>query len=149
MTLQEQHIIYEAIKIQRIEKGPDIFVDEEGDARASPSFDACTSWIFLGVTWASPSLSFCPYFISFHHSSLPTLENFLHTKLNTILISSICIIKIINPLGFSYDIYKASIITSATVALLQKALSHKRTKKEKDLEANANSGRNLSKQNSL
>ena len=43
MTLQEQHIIYEAIKIYRIEKGPNIFVDEEGDARASPSFDACTS----------------------------------------------------------------------------------------------------------
>ena len=89
-----------------------------GDARASPSFDACTSWIFLGVTWASPSLSFCPFFISLHHSSLPTLENFLHTKLNTILISSISTIKIINPLQFSYDMYKASIITPATVACL-------------------------------
>ena len=44
--------------------------------------------------------------------------------------------------------YKASIITLDTVAHLQKALSHKRTQKEKDLEANANSGRNLSKQNS-
>ena len=60
-----------------------------GDAWASPNLDACTCWIFLGVTWASPSLSFCPFFILLHHSSLPTLENFLHTKLNTILISSI------------------------------------------------------------
>ena len=34
MTLQEQHIIYEAIKIWRIEKGPDIFVDEEGHPQA-------------------------------------------------------------------------------------------------------------------
>ena len=66
---------------------------------ASPSFDACTSWIFLGVPWASPSLSFCPYFISSHHSSPPTLENFLHTKLITILISNVSAIKIINPLG--------------------------------------------------
>jgi hypothetical protein len=45
--------------------------------QASPSFDACTSWIFLGVTWASPSLSFCPFFNSFHHSPIPTLENFI------------------------------------------------------------------------
>ena len=77
-----------------------------------------TAWIFLGVTWASPSLSFCPFFISSHHSSLPTLENFLHTKLNTILISSISTIKIINPLQFSYDMYKACIITLSTVACL-------------------------------
>ena len=72
-----------------------LFVDEEGMPWASPSFDACTSWIFLGVTWASPSLSFCPFFILLHHSSLPTLENFLHTKLITILISSVSVIIII------------------------------------------------------
>ena len=66
---------------------------------ASPSFDACTSWIFLGVPWASPSLSFCPYFISSYHPCLPTLENFIHTKLITILISNVSAIKIINPLG--------------------------------------------------
>ena len=53
----------------------------------------------LGVTWASPSLSFCPFFISSHHSSLPTLENFLHTKLHTILISSISVIKIKDHFG--------------------------------------------------
>jgi hypothetical protein len=41
------------------------------------------------VTWASPSLSFCPYFISSHHSPIPTLENFLHTKLHTILFATL------------------------------------------------------------
>jgi hypothetical protein len=71
-------------------KGDLIFADEEGGASgASPSFDACTSWIFLGLTWASPSLSFCPFFISSHHSPIPTLENFLHTKLNTILLATL------------------------------------------------------------
>jgi hypothetical protein len=61
---------------------------------ASPSFDAYSSWIFLGVTWASPSF---PYFISSHHSPFPTLENFLHTKLHTILISNISVCKIVDP----------------------------------------------------
>jgi hypothetical protein len=63
-------------------KGDLIFADEEG-----VSFDACTSWIFLGVTWVYPRLSFCPFFISSHHSPIPTLENFLHTKLHTILLA--------------------------------------------------------------
>jgi hypothetical protein len=71
-------------------KGDLIFADEEGVALgASPSFDSCTSCIFLGVTWASPSLSFCPFFNSSYHSSIPTLENFLHTKLNTILLATL------------------------------------------------------------
>jgi hypothetical protein len=39
--------------------------------------------------WASPSLSFCPFFNSSHHSPIPTLENFLHTKLNTILLATL------------------------------------------------------------
>jgi hypothetical protein len=71
---------------------------------ASPSFDTCTSWIFLGVTWPSPSLSFCPYFISSHHSPFPTLENFLHTKLHTILISNISLCKIVNPLLVQFQL---------------------------------------------
>jgi hypothetical protein len=71
-------------------KGDLIFADEEeGASGASPSFDACTSWMFIGVTWASPSLSFCPFFIPSHHSPIPTLENFLHTKLNTILLATL------------------------------------------------------------
>jgi hypothetical protein len=71
---------------------------KKGCLGASPSFDACTSWIFLGVTCVSPSLSFCPYFISSHHSPFPTLENFLHTKLHTILISNISVRMIVNVL---------------------------------------------------
>jgi hypothetical protein len=34
-------------------------------------------------------LSFCPFFISSHHSPIPTLENFLHTKVNTILLATL------------------------------------------------------------
>jgi hypothetical protein len=62
---------------------------KKGCLGASPSFDACTSWIFIGVTWSSPRLIFCPYFISSHHSPFPTLENFLHTKLHTILLATL------------------------------------------------------------
>jgi hypothetical protein len=36
--------------------------------------------IFWGDAWESPSLSFCSFFNSSHHSPIPTLENFLHTK---------------------------------------------------------------------
>src|SRR3954452_9801850 len=61
---------------------------------------------YWGTQGTSPSLSFCPFFILWRHPSLPTLENFLHTKLNTILISNVSAIKIINPLEFRYDIYK-------------------------------------------
>ena len=88
------------------------------------------------------------YVCNVSHSSLPALENFLHTKLHTIFISNISAIKITNPLGFSSNICKASIKTLATVTTSSKSSSHKRTQKEKDIEANANSGRNLSKQNS-
>jgi hypothetical protein len=34
--------------------------------------------IYWGDAWAPPSLSFCPFFNSSHHSPIPTLENFLH-----------------------------------------------------------------------
>jgi hypothetical protein len=44
------------------------------------------SW---GDAWASPSLSFCPFFNSSHHYPIPTLENFLHTKLNTIRLATL------------------------------------------------------------
>jgi hypothetical protein len=53
-------------------KGDLIFADEEG-----------------GASGASPSLSFYPFFISSHHSPIPTLENFLHAKLNTILLATL------------------------------------------------------------
>jgi hypothetical protein len=102
---------------------------KKGMPWASPSFDACTSWIFLGVTWESPSLSFCPSFISSHHSSLPTLENFLNTKLHTIFISNISVFKIINPLWFSFNSIKT---TLATVATSFKSSSDQKNSKERD-----------------
>jgi hypothetical protein len=100
------------------------------------------------VTWASPSLSFCPSFISSHHSPFPTLGNFLHTKLHTILISNISLCKIVDPLLVQFNSSTISIKTSATVATSSKSSAIKRTQKERDQETYANSGRNLSKQNS-
>jgi hypothetical protein len=41
---------------------------------------------FLGCV-SIPKLEICPFFISSHHYPIPTLENFLHTKLNTILLA--------------------------------------------------------------
>ncbi len=120
------------------------FVDEEGMPWTSPSFDACTSWTFLGVAGVSPSLSICPFFISLHHSSLPTLENFLHTKLHTILISSISAIKITNPLGFSSNIYQTSIKTLATIATSFKSSFSQKNSKRKRLRGKCTNGRNLS-----
>jgi hypothetical protein len=117
---------------------------KKGVPWASPSFDACTSSIFLGVTWASPSLSFCPSFISSHHSPFPTLENFLHTKLHTILISNISLCKIVDPLLVQFHL-RYNIKTLAAVATYSKSSVLKRTQKERDQEANTNSGRNLSK----
>jgi hypothetical protein len=62
-------------------KGDLIFADEEGTL--------VPLGYFLGVAWASPRLSFCPFFTSSHHSPIPILENFLHTKLNTILLATL------------------------------------------------------------
>jgi hypothetical protein len=71
-------------------KGDLIFADEEGGASGhSQALTLVLLVYFLGVAWASPSLSFCPFFISSHHSPNPTLENFLHTKLNTILLATL------------------------------------------------------------
>jgi hypothetical protein len=56
------------------------------------------------VTWESPSLSFCPYFILSYHSPFPTLENFLHTKLHTIFISNISVCKIVDPLLVQFQL---------------------------------------------
>jgi hypothetical protein len=106
---------------------------KKGVPWASPSFDAFTSWIFLGVTWASPSLSFCPSLISSHHSPFPTLENFLHTKLHTILISNISVCKIIDPLLVQFQSIKTSIKTLATVATSFKSSSDQKNSKRKRL----------------
>ena len=96
----------------------------------SPRFDACTSWICLGVTWTSPSLRICPSFISSYHSSLPTLENSLHTKLHTIFISNVSVIKIINPLWFSFNTSLTPIKTLPTVTTSFEALPPKEHQKK-------------------
>jgi hypothetical protein len=107
---------------------------KKGVPWASPRFDACKSWIFVGVTWASPSLSFHPFFISSHHSLFPTLENFLHTKLHTILISNISVCKIVDPLLFQfqlkYNIYQtiSIVATSFKSSFDQKNSKRKRLK---------------------
>jgi hypothetical protein len=46
--LQEKCIVYEAIKIYCFERWLDFRRWRRGASGASPSFDACTSWIFLG-----------------------------------------------------------------------------------------------------
>jgi hypothetical protein len=71
-------------------KGDLIFADEEGVPRGHPqALKLVLLGYFLGVAWASPSLSFSPFFNSSHHSPIPILENFLHTKLNTILLATL------------------------------------------------------------
>jgi hypothetical protein len=70
-------------------KGDLIFVDEEGGASGHPqALTLVLLEYFLGCV-GIPSLSFCPFFILSHHSPIPTLENFLHTKLNTILLATL------------------------------------------------------------
>jgi hypothetical protein len=69
-------------------KGDLIFANEEGVSRGHPqALMLVPLGYFLGVAWESPSLSFCPFFTSSHHSPIPTLENLLHTKLSTILLA--------------------------------------------------------------
>jgi hypothetical protein len=70
-------------------KGDLIFADEEGVPQGHPqALTLILLGYFLGF-WASPSLSFCLFFNSSHHSPIPTLENFLHTKLNTNLLATL------------------------------------------------------------
>jgi hypothetical protein len=70
-------------------KGDLIFADEEGVPRGHPqALTLVLLEYFLGC-WASQSLSFCPFFNSSHHSPIPTLENFLHTKINTNLLATL------------------------------------------------------------
>ena len=86
--------VHETIKMKRLEETWNFYWLRRGMPWASPSFDACTSWIFLGVTRvASPSLSFSPSFISLLIPSIH-LKFFLHTKLHTIFISNISALKI-------------------------------------------------------
>jgi hypothetical protein len=70
-------------------KGDLIFADEEGVPRGHPQALTLDLLNISWGAWASPSLSFCPFFTSSHHSPIPTLENFLYTKLNTILLATL------------------------------------------------------------
>jgi hypothetical protein len=85
--LQEKCIVHEAIKIQCVERWPDFCRWRRG---ASGDIPKLWCLYLLDISWGgweSPRLSFCPFFISSHHSPIPTLENFLYTKLNTILLA--------------------------------------------------------------
>jgi hypothetical protein len=70
-------------------KGDLIFADEEGVPRGHPQALTLVPLDISWGAWAYPSLSFCPFFNSSHHSPIPTLENILHTKLNTILLATL------------------------------------------------------------
>jgi hypothetical protein len=71
-------------------KGDLTFIDEEGVPWGHPqALTLVLLGYFLGIAWASLSLSFCLFFNSSHHSPIPTLETFLHTKLNTILLATL------------------------------------------------------------
>jgi hypothetical protein len=70
-------------------KGDLIFADEEGVPRGIPKLLRLHLLDISWGAWASPSLSFYPFFNSSHHSPIPTPENFLHIKLNTILLATL------------------------------------------------------------
>jgi hypothetical protein len=72
-------------------EGDLIFADEEGVPRGIPKL-----WrlYFLDISWGDmgiPKLELLSilHLISSHHSPFPTLENFLHTKLHTILLATL------------------------------------------------------------
>jgi hypothetical protein len=70
-------------------KGDLIFADEEGVPRGHiQALMLVLLGYFLGC-WESSRLSFYLFFNSSHHSAIPTLENFLHTKLNTNLLATL------------------------------------------------------------
>ena len=93
-TLQEKHNCAWNNKNEAFGRNLGFLLMKRGMPWASPSFDACTSWIFLGVTRvASPSLSFSPSFISLLIPSIH-LKFFLHTKLHTIFITNISALNI-------------------------------------------------------
>jgi hypothetical protein len=71
-------------------KGDLIFADEEGVPRGHPQALTLVPLGYLFGCVGIPNLElFRPFFISSHHSPFPTLENFLHTKLHTILLATL------------------------------------------------------------
>jgi hypothetical protein len=76
---------------------------KKGCLGASPSFDTCTPWIFFGVTWASPSVSFFLYFIS--SFSFPYTWKLPSYKISHNSISNISVSIIVNLLfWFSFKL---------------------------------------------
>ena len=79
------------------------FVDEEGDTLGIPKL-----WrlyfldIYLG-DMGIPKLELLSILHLITSSFSPTLENSLHTKHHTIFISNVSVIKIIKPLGLSFN----------------------------------------------
>jgi hypothetical protein len=70
-------------------KGDLILADEEGVPRGHPqALTLVPLRYFLGCM-GIPKLVLFSFFNSSHHSLIPTLENFLHTKLNTILLATL------------------------------------------------------------
>jgi hypothetical protein len=70
-------------------KGDLIFADEEGVPRGHPQdLTLVPLGYFLGYV-GIPKLELFSFFNSSHYSPIPTLENFLHTKLNTILVATL------------------------------------------------------------
>jgi hypothetical protein len=72
-------------------KGDLIFADEEGVPRGHPqALTLVPLGYFLGCV-GIPKLYLLSilHLISSHDSPIPTLENFLHTKLNTILLATL------------------------------------------------------------
>jgi hypothetical protein len=70
-------------------KGDLIFADEEGEPRGHPQALTLVPLGYFMGCMGIPKLSFCPFFNSSHYSPIPTLENFLHTKLHTILLATL------------------------------------------------------------
>jgi hypothetical protein len=72
-------------------KGDLIFTDEEGVPRGHPQALMLIPLGYLLGCVGIPKLELLSILqlISSHHSSIPTLENFLHTKLNTILLATL------------------------------------------------------------
>jgi hypothetical protein len=79
-------------------KGDLIFADEEGVPRGHPqALTLVPLGYFLGCV-GIPKLELLSILQlnSSHHSPIPTLENFLHTKLNTILLATFSVSIILN-----------------------------------------------------
>jgi hypothetical protein len=145
-TLQEKHIAYEAIKIECLQRWPDILVDEEGVPWGIPKL-----WClyFLDISWSDMGITKLELLSIFHLiSSFSFPYTWQLPSYKTSHISNISLCKIVNPLLVQFTSSTTLVNTQATVANSSKSSVIKITKKERDQEANANSDRNLLKQNS-